>query len=172
MADSSFLVFVGNDVLLVILVAQNHRLVWEYVPLVAPGSVLGVVLLDWVVRKGGEEGLQKMMDRKRFEYFEKKMKKRAAIAIATACLAPPPFPARVVIAAASAFQYPRYKLLAVTFLARLVRFSAAAVAAIYFGRQIIDITRSPQFFWATIGFIVLCAILSTVSVLGWIRRSR
>jgi membrane protein YqaA with SNARE-associated domain len=173
MADSSFLVLpFGNDVLLVLLVARNHHLVWEYVPLAALGSVIGVFFLDLVARKGGEEGLQKMMDRKRFEGLEKRMKKRGAIGIALACIAPPPFPFTAVIAAASAFQYPRHKLFAVAFVARLVRFSMVAVAAIELGRQIIAISKSPEFFWTMIGFIVLGAGASTISVIGWIRRSR
>ena len=172
-ADSSFLFLpFGNDLLLVVLIARNHKLYLEYVPIAALGSVLGIFLLDFVAREGGEEGLQKMINRKRFDYLKKRMEQRAAFAVALACIAPPPFPFTPVIAAASAFQYPRHKLFAIAFVARLIRFSLVGLAAIYLGRQIIVISRSPEFFWAMIAFIVLCAVGSTISVTGWIRRSR
>ncbi len=172
-ADSSFLVLpFGNDALLALLVARDHSMAWPDVPIAALGSMLGVGLLDWVARRGGEEGLEKMIGRKRFEVMENRIKRRGAIGISIACLAPPPFPFTVVIVAASAFQYPRHRLYAVTFAARLVRFSGIAVAAIYWGRQIIAVSRSREFSWAVIAFAVGCGIASTVSVVRWIRRSR
>lgn len=65
-----------------------------------------------------------MVKKQRFEELEKQMNKRAAYAVATACLAPPPFPFTAVIAAASAFQYPRRKLFAIALVARLAPASA------------------------------------------------
>src|SRR5215813_8851689 len=65
-ADSSFLFLpFGNDLLLVILLARNHEHFWIYVPMAALGSTMGVLLLDMVCRKGGEEGLKKMLKPKR-----------------------------------------------------------------------------------------------------------
>src|SRR5581483_4181029 len=147
-ADSSFLFLpFGNDLLLVILLARNHQHFWIYVPMAALGSAIGVFLLDMVCRKGGEEGLEKMLKPKRFEYLKQRMAKRAGFAIALACLAPPPFPFTAVIAAASAFAYPRAHLLAITFLARSLRFSLVGLAAVLFGRQILQIAGSRPFFW-------------------------
>jgi len=54
------------------------------------------------------------------------MSEHAAWAVVIACIAPPPFPFTVVIAAASAFQYPRARLLGLVFAARLVRYSLLA----------------------------------------------
>lgn len=171
--DSSFLFLpFGNDLLLVILIAQNHHLFAPYVPIAALGSTIGVFFLDLVCRKGGEEGLKKMMKPNRFEYFKKKMSQRAGMAVAIACIAPPPFPFTPVIAAASAFQYPKKHLLAIAFTMRLVRFSLIGVAAILLGPDILAIAKSPAFTWAMIGFIALCMVGSTISVAGWIRRSR
>ncbi len=64
--DSSF-VFLpfGNDLLLVVLVARHHGYLPLYVLAASLGSATGVLLLDLVCRKGGEEGLKKMMSRKR-----------------------------------------------------------------------------------------------------------
>jgi membrane protein YqaA with SNARE-associated domain len=170
-ADSSFLVLpFGNDLLVVILVASEHNKAVEFVPTAALGSVLGMFLLDLVCRKSGEAGLSRMMNPKRFSYLKRKVGGRAAMAIAVACLAPPPFPFTAVIAAASAFQYPRAKLLATAFLARLVRYSLVAWAAIHWGTEILRFAGSNDFVWGMIGFSVLCVVASTISVMRWLRR--
>jgi membrane protein DedA with SNARE-associated domain len=71
--DSSFLFLpVGNDLLLVVLVARHHGYLPLYVLAASLGSATGVLLLDLACRKGGEEGLQKMMSRKRLNYLKKK----------------------------------------------------------------------------------------------------
>lgn len=170
-ADSSFLVLpFGNDVLLVILVARDHGRVWEYVLGTAGGSVLGVLLLDWVCRKRGETGIESIVGAKRFKRLKDKIQRHAPLAIGVACLAPPPFPFTPVIAAASAFQYPRAKLLAAVFGARMLRYSLVAYAAIYFGTHILRIARSREFVWAMIAFSVGCGVASTISVMRWMRH--
>lgn len=172
-ADSSFLfVPFGNDLLLVVLTARNHAHLPIYIVMAAVGSTLGVLLLDAVCRKGGEEGLKKMMKPQRLEYFKRKMSQRAGIAIATACIAPPPFPFTLVIASASAFEYPRKRLLSVVFLARSVRFTIIGLLAIHFGRDILRIAKAPLTEWIMAGFIALCAVGSALQVMQWVRRSR
>lgn len=172
-ADSSFLFLpFGNDLLVVILAARTHaRMPW-YVLTAAIGSTLGVLLLDAVCRKGGEEGLKKMMNPARLAYFKKRMEKRAGIAIATACLAPPPFPFTLVIASASAFAYPRRRLLGIVFFSRAVRFTIVGLLAVRFGRQILRIAKAPETEWIIGGFIALCAVGSAYQVAQWVRRSR
>ena len=106
--DSSFLVFpFGNDLLVVVLTARNHDHLPFYVLSASLGSAGGVFLLDLVSRKGGEEGLKRLMSRSRLEYFKKKVGKRAALSLSIASIAPPPFPFTLVVATMSAFQYPR-----------------------------------------------------------------
>jgi len=169
--DSSFLFLpFGNDILLVVLIARKHAGYAWYVPMAAAGSTLGVFLLDLVCRKGGEEGLRKMLQPKRYDYLEKKMSTRAGFMIALACIAPPPFPFTPVIAAASAFQYSRKRELLIVFFMRLLRFALVGLAAILFGRAILRIVESGPFYWAMIGFIVLCVAGSAYSVYGWIKR--
>ena len=172
-ADSSFLFLpFGNDLLIVILAARNHaRLPWLVLS-AAVGSTLGVLLLDAVCRKGGEEGLKRMMKPGRLEYFERRMKNQAAVAIATACLAPPPFPFTLVIASASAFAYPRPRLLGLVFVSRAVRFTIVGLLAIRFGSDILRIARAPETTWIMLGFIALCTIGSAFQVTQWVRRSR
>ncbi len=172
-ADSSFLFLpFGNDLLVVLLVARNHAHLLIDVAMASIGSTLGVVLLDFVSRKGGEEGLKKMMSPPRFEYFKRRMGQRAAVAIGLACLAPPPFPFTVVIASASAFAYPRKRILGLVLGARAIRFTVVGLLAILFGRDILKIAKSPVMERVMIGFVVLCVAGSAFQVAQWIRRSR
>jgi membrane protein YqaA with SNARE-associated domain len=172
-ADSSFLFLpFGNDLLVVILAARNPARLPFLVLTAAVGSTIGVLLLDAVCRKGGEEGLKKMMNPRRLEYFKRRMANRAAIAIGLACLAPPPFPFTLVIASASAFAYPRQRLLGWVFVTRAVRFTIVGLLAIRYGRDILRIARTPETTWIMLGFIALCIIGSVFQVMQWIRRSR
>jgi membrane protein YqaA with SNARE-associated domain len=168
--DSSFLFLpVGNDILLVVLAARHHALLPLYVLAAAFGSAAGVLLLDVVCRKGGEEGLKKMMSLKRLNYLKTKMKEHGSIAVVIASVSPPPFPFTAVIGAASAFQYPRPRLIALVFSARAVRFALVGLAAIWLGRRIIRLADSPAFIWFMTGFIALCLVGSTISIVRWMR---
>jgi membrane protein YqaA with SNARE-associated domain len=172
-ADSSFLFLpFGNDLLLVVLTVRDHAHLPFYIAMAAIGSTLGVLLLDAVCRKGGEEGLKRMMKAARLEYFKRRMKNSAGIAIITACIAPPPFPFTLVIASASAFGYPRARLLGCVLLARSIRFTIVGLLAIRFGREILRIAKAPVTQWIMLGFIALCVVGSVLQVMQWVRRSR
>jgi len=171
--DSSFLFLpFGNDFLLVVLTSRDPEHLPLYVLTASMGSTLGVLLLDLVCRKGGQEGLKRMMSRKRFEYLKAKMAKRSSLVLAVACVAPPPFPFTLVVAAASAFQYARTRLLSVIFFCRAIRFTLLGLLAIWLGRHIIRIINSQEFTWYMVGFIVLCTVGSTIQLFRWIQRSR
>ena len=171
--DSSFLFLpVGNDLLLIALITGHLRQFLFYVLAASLGSVAGVLLLDLVCRKGGEEGLKKMMTPKRLVYLKKKIQQHSGLALIIACLAPPPFPFTAIIAAASALQYPRLRLLGVVFGARAVRFSLVGLAAIGLNREILRIAASPEFAWFMAGFSALSVLGSIASIIRWVRLSR
>ena len=100
------------------------------------------------------------------------MQNHAAVALVISCLAPPPFPFGASIAAASAFQYPRLRLLVVVFTARVFRYALVGWAAIYFGRRILRIANSAEFMWFMGGFITFCLIGSIVSIIHWVGVGR
>ena len=169
--DSSFLLLpVGNDLLLVALTAQHPDRLAYYVPMAALGSAIGVLLLDLVARKRGEEGLQKMMSPKRLGYLKKKVGERAGAAVALATVAPPPFPFTAVIAAASAFNYPRWKLLSVVASCRIVRFAILGLLAIWQGERILAIAKSRAFEGTMLAFVAICAIGSILSIRKWLQK--
>ena len=91
--DSSFLVLpLGNDLVVLAMIARRHALMPYYVCMAAMGSVLGCIPVDVIGRKGGEKGLEAHVPRRRLEYVRKRIKKNAAWALAFASLMPPPFP--------------------------------------------------------------------------------
>ncbi|HEY7387385.1 MAG TPA: hypothetical protein VH640_02675 [Bryobacteraceae bacterium] len=173
--DSSFLVApLGNDLLVIAMTARRGSMGYMlyYALMSSVGSVLGVILVDLVVRRLGEEGLEKHLPRKQVAYIEGKVRKNAAWALAVASLAPPPFPFTPFIVATSALQYPRKKMYTVVGVFRMVRFTGLGVLALLFGRSILHWFRNPIVEGCFIGLLVVAVLGSVISVYGWLKRSR
>ena len=171
--DSSFLFFpFGNDLLVVTLVARNHRGLPWYVLTAAAGSTIGVFMLALVARKLGEEGIKKMAGARRFQKLRRMIDKHGGKAVALACIAPPPFPFTMVIAAAAAVDFSQVRVCFINFLARAVRFAILGVLAIRYGKDILQIAHSNGFRITMFGFIVLCVAGSAFSVYGWLKNVR
>jgi membrane protein YqaA with SNARE-associated domain len=171
--DSSFLVLpFGNDFLLLALVSSSHGPIWiVYVLVSALGSLLGVFVIDLLMRKAGEKGLEKFVKPERVKKLKKKLDKSVGWVVFTSTLLPPPFPFTPVVMSASALQTSRAKLFGGVFAGRLVRFTIEAVLALYFGRQILKFLKSPvvdYFVYALIGVAVIGSILS---LLKWLRSN-
>ena len=173
--DSSFLVLpFGNDLLLIALVS-SHRdsLGWiAYVVVSAIGSVIGVFVVDLIMRKAGEKGLERFVSQRRIEKLKAKLENKAGITVFIATLIPPPFPFTPAVMTASALQTPRGKLLSAVFFGRLLRFGAEAVLALYFGRQVIAFINSDVVTYIVYGLIGIAVVLSTLSVLKWLHRNK
>jgi membrane protein YqaA with SNARE-associated domain len=173
--DSSFLFLpLGNDLLVVALAARAGGLpkAFFYAITATAGSVLGCLILDVVARKGERAGLEKHVTKKRLDFVERKIRKKAAGALALAALMPPPFPFTPFVAVAAAMQYPRKKLLTVIAVARLIRFSAEGTLATYFGRHILSFAARPEVHWFIVGLIVVSIVGSAVSVYRLIQHSK
>lgn len=172
--DSSFLVLpFGNDLLLIALVSSNRNsLIWiAYVLISVAGSVLGVFVIDLLMRKAGEKGLERFVNPRKIERWKTKLENKLGITVFVATLLPPPFPFTPVIMTASALQCSRRKLLGAVFVGRLIRFTVEAVLALYFGRQVIAYIDSDAVTYFVYGLIGVAIVLSTLSLLKWLRRS-
>lgn len=171
--DSSFLMLpFGNDLVVVGLVARHHHGAPWYVLSAACGSTIGVFLLSLVSRKLGEEGLSRMMGKKRYDSLKNRIGKNSGIAVLLGGLAPPPFPFTMVIAAAAALGYSLWRILTINFLARAARFALLSWLAVRFGLQILAIAKSAPFEWAMGAFIFLCIAGSAFSIWRWMRHTR
>ena len=171
--DSSFLVLpFSNDILLIALVSRAGGTVkWiAYVIASALGSIVGVWVVDVVMRKAGEKGLERFLKPEKIEKFKKKIEDKAEMSVFVATVLPPPFPFTPVIMTASALQTPRRNLFATVFVGRLVRFTIEALLALYFGRKLIRFLRSDFVTYMVYGVIALGIVLSTLSLITWLRR--
>lgn len=170
--DSSFLFLpFGNDLLILSLAARYPaKLAW-FAAFASLGSVSGSMLIDFISRKGGEQGLSRILPARRIEYVKQRVRTHAGYAIAIAALLPPPFPFTPFVAAAAALQYPRWRMIAVLLSARMLRFSVIGMLGIAFGERVLHLIDSPLVKGSLIALLVICVIGSGVSVYGWIRRS-
>lgn len=172
--DSSFLVLpFGNDLLLIALVSHNRDSpIWiAYVIVSAIGSVIGVLVVDLLMRAAGEKGLERFVSQQRLEKLKAKLENKAGITVFVATLIPPPFPFTPAVMTASALQTPRGKLLTAVFFGRLLRFGAEAVLALYFGRQVIAFINSDAVSYIVYAIIGIGLVLSTLSLLKWLKRN-
>ena len=168
--DSSFLILpFGNDLVVVGLVAAHPRRTIGYVVMAAIGSTIGAFILAIVARKLGEEGFSRLAGKRSFERVKRHVGKHAGMAVAIGGLAPPPFPFTTVIAGVAALGYPIWRILAMNFSARLVRFTLLALLAMRFGREVLRIAQSAPFEWTMAAFIVFCVAASVFSILHWVR---
>ena len=173
--DSSFLVLpFGNDLLLIALVSSNRdSLVWiAYVVVSAIGSLVGVFVVDLIMRKAGEKGLERFVSQRKIEKLKSKIENKAGITVFIATLIPPPFPFTPAVMTASALQTPRGKLLSAVFSGRLLRFGIEAVLALYFGRKLIAFINSDVVSYIVYAIIGVGVVLSTLSMLKWLKRNK
>jgi hypothetical protein len=68
-------------------------------------------------------------------------------------------------------QCSRSKLFGAVFVGRIIRYTAEAVLALYFGRQVIAYFNSDVVSYIVYGLIALAIVLSTLSLLRWFKRS-
>lgn len=172
--DSSFLILpFGNDLLLIAFISSEREgPMWiAYVLVSAIGSVLGVLIVDLLMRKAGEKGLERFVSKRRIEQLKSKMENKAGITIFLATLIPPPFPFTPAVMTASALQLPRKKLLGAVFLGRLLRFTVEGVLALYFGRKLISYINSDVLAYFVYGLIAIAIVASTWSLVRWLKRN-
>jgi membrane protein YqaA with SNARE-associated domain len=168
--SSPLFVPLGNDLMMIAMTARKHNLMPYYALMAAFGSVLGCLIVDALSRKGGEKGFEKAFSQRKFNYVRKQLKNRAAWALTIASLLPPPFPFTAVVAGTAALQYPRKRLLLVTFFGRLARFTIEGVLAIFLSRKLLRVARSPVTDYFAIGLILVSVLGSVVAIVNWARH--
>jgi membrane protein YqaA with SNARE-associated domain len=172
--DSSFLVLpFGNDFLLIALVSSSRGSVWIFYVLVsALGSLLGVFIVDSIMRKAGEKGLERFVKPKRVKQLKKKLDKGVGWVLFTSTLLPPPFPFTPVIMSASALQSSRIKMYVSVFAGRLVRLTIEALLALYFGKHVLASLDSPILDYLVYALILIAVVGSVLSILKWLRSNK
>ena len=165
--DSSFFyVPLGNELLLFALIhGADARWMWAaYALSGAIGSVLGVLLLDWAVRRIGREGVERMVKPRRFERIKRRMETHTGWVVFLASALPPPFPFRVTMMTASALQCPRPRILLSVFAGRAVRFVTEALLILYFGRAFLRVMESDAFEYFIYALSLVAVVGSAVLI--------
>jgi len=135
----------------------------------ALGSMVGVLIVDLLMRKAGESGLKRFVNPKHSTLLKARIEHNAGWTVFLATLIPPPFPFTAVVMTAVALQVDRRKLLGTVFLGRMVRFSSEALLAIYFGKALLRYISSDLVEYLVYAFIVVGGLGTAFSLVKWWR---
>jgi len=169
--DSSFLFLpFGNDLLLIALISDSGSGLISafYVIMSAAGSVAGVLLVDLIIRRAGEEGLERFLRADQIKRLKRRMGKNAGWALFIASLIPPPFPFTAAVIMASGLQSSRKRMFSAVFTGRLVRFTLEALLAFYLGPRLLQYMNSRVVEYLVYAFIAVALVGSTFSVLKFV----
>jgi membrane protein DedA with SNARE-associated domain len=124
--------------LFVILLTARNRGFWLYYALMAvAGAMIGGFFTYRLARKGGKEGLEKKVGKRRAEKVYKRFEKSGFSTVLIGSVLPPPFPMVPVLMAAGVLQYPAKKFLSALGLGRAIRFIALAYLGRLYGTAIV-----------------------------------
>jgi membrane protein YqaA with SNARE-associated domain len=110
-----------------------------YVVMASVGSALGSVVLYAIGCKGGEVLLQKRMPPQKFESMRRSFDRHEFWALMFPAMLPPPFPFKLFVLAAAAFEMNFAHFELAIFAGRFVRFLILALLTIKFGPQVVGI---------------------------------
>jgi membrane protein YqaA with SNARE-associated domain len=157
--DAGAIPLVGGPDAAVLLLAWRRPL--QAIPIVLAatlGSCLGYFFLYRIARFGGEMALSRFQPDRR-AWIKRKLDQNAFFAIAAGVAAPPPFPTKLAILAAGAFNVGQVRFISGLLAGRLVRYSILAYLGARFGEQAISILKDhlPAILLSTL--LVVAAIL-------------
>ena len=162
----------GIDAAVILLSARMRDLFW-LVPLLATGgSVAGAALTFWMGVKIGEKGLDRWVPERRLDRIRSRIREKGAVALAVLDLIPPPFPFTLFVLAAGALEVDAQTFFFTLVVCRIVRFGLESVLAIVYGRSILAWLDSDLFHDIVTFFIVLAAVLTTMSIVKIVRSTR
>jgi membrane protein YqaA with SNARE-associated domain len=171
--DSSIVPLPGSmDVLTVVLAGRDPRL-WPYYAVMATiGSVIGALLTFRLARKGGKETLKRKLSAARAERIVKIFSRWGFWSIAIAALLPPPIPMVPFVIAAGATQYATKKFLVALTLGRAIRYTAIALLAAHYGRNIIGFLshNAHPYLYAGVGVAVVAGVVLFGVMSAWKKK--
>ncbi len=145
----------GPDAVVMLLSWQRPNLMVFIALAAAIGSTVGNWLLYQVGRKGGEVALARFEQKKR-EWVTDKLKRNDFLAILIAMLGPPPFPTKIFILMAGAFDMRMRRFLLAVFGGRFVRYLGEAYLGARFGDEAAEILANH---YGTIALALVAVVL-------------
>jgi membrane protein YqaA with SNARE-associated domain len=162
----------GIDAAVILLSAQMGDLFWLVPLLAAGGSLAGAALTFWMGVKIGEKGLDRWVPERRLDRIRSRIREKGAVALAVLDLIPPPFPFTLFVLAAGALEVDAQTFFLTLAACRIFRFGLESVLAIVYGRSILAWLDSDLFHDIVTFFIVLAAVLTTMSIVRIVRSTR
>jgi membrane protein YqaA with SNARE-associated domain len=142
-----------------------------YPVMAAAGSAAGCIILYSIGYAGGEVLLLKRMPRAKFEKIRAYFDKHEFWALMVPSLIPPPFPFKLFVLTASAFEMKFWHFLLAIFLGRLIRFLFLASLVLKFGPQVVAF-GSEVFASHWTALLVVAVAATTIGVYLWVKARR
>jgi membrane protein YqaA with SNARE-associated domain len=133
------------------------------------GSAFGSLFIYFIGRKGGEVALARRISQSKIDHLRATFQKREFLALMVPSMLPPPTPFKLFVFSAGVFCMKlRDFLLAVSF-GRFIRFLILAILTVRFGPGIVEIagTLFTRHRWATVGGIVVIALVAYLIIRAW-----
>jgi membrane protein YqaA with SNARE-associated domain len=125
------------DALLVTYVFKSPGRAWLFVTLAVAGSLIGCLILYFIGYAGGEILLERRMSAAKFQKISRDFDRNAFLTVAVPSLLPPPFPFKIFVLAAGAFEVRWTHFLLAVLVGRAVRYTLVAVATITLGPNVL-----------------------------------
>lgn len=161
----------GIDAAVIILSARLHDAAWIVPPLATIGSLAGAALTFWMGMKVGEQGLDRYVAPQRIKSVRRRVRESGALTLAVLDLVPPPFPFTPFVLVAGALDVSASTFFVTLAVCRLFRFGLETVLALVYGRHILAWLDSEILNDIVIGFMLLAALVTTMSVVKIVRTS-
>lgn len=141
-------------------VYSDQRHFWMYVIMAAAGSAVGSIVLYLIGRAGGEVLLHRRMSKARYERIRGSFDRHEFLALMLPAMLPPPFPFKLVVLSAAAFEMNFGHFLLAIFAGRLLRFGILAILTIRFGPQFVALMGVifRDYMWWVLAVVVAASI--------------
>jgi len=161
--DSAFFGF-PLDPLVAAYVYQDRPRFLLYALMAAAGSAVGSIILYVIGYKGGEVLLEKRISGATFDKIRRSFDRHEFWALMFPAMLPPPFPFKLFVLSASAFEMNFWHFLLAIFAGRMVRFLILSVLVLKFGEQVIALASALA---AKHWLPLLLGIAATAGLCGW-----
>jgi len=157
--DSSFLSLPWvNDILVATHIVESPDKVWYWPFLAVMGSVVGCSVLYGVSRLLGRVFLHRWFPVRHLKAVERVFERYGMLALIIPALCPPPMPLKTFVATAGVLQFPFWKFVLMLSGARLVRYYAVGVLALYYGERVENFIKEHALV-AAVGIIAVVTLL-------------
>lgn len=171
LVDNSVIPIPGGMDLFVVLLSARSRNLWVYYWLMAVArAMLGGYLTYRIASKGGREGLEKKIGKRRATKVYKRFERSGFSTVLIGSLLPPPFPLVPVLMAAGVLQYPPKKFLSALGAGRAIRFFALAYLGQAYGTAILGWLG--RYYQPFLYVLIAAAILGSIAALVYFKHYR